>query len=640
MAIAFTYIKEPSEAEKLCQRLLREKAFGMDFETTGLDPHKNQVTLVSFADLKQNTWVVDTRDRNMLRVFTPLFQAEHIVKLIHNGSFEYTMCKGTIGVDIENIVCTMLGERCLTAGIQFKGLDLASVAEKYLGITMDKDLQKSFIDYTGEFSQDQLEYSAFDAFVMPPLAGKIKEKAFALGVIETWLKTECPAIQAFGDIEFYGQKIDVEAWREIMKAQEEKAKGAKVVLDKWFEPVCDKMWSLEPGHEGEYVVDINYDSQPQVLHALKMMGIKVGGETIQNTNKKTQNKIKDLEPIRALSAYRQAVKATGTYGESYISAIHPATGRVHFRFNQYGTDTGRVACRGGLNCLNIPRDKRYRSAFITDPGRWIDTVDYSAAELRILAELSGDRLMIDGFNSGIDFHCYVASMIFGVEVTKKNENKHLREPTKQLNFGIAYGMSPFSLYEKLVYELNHPITLQECEELFAKYERTFRTAIQWLKSQQRLASTVYQMSNMNGRLRQWGRPNMQKIRAMAEAEITKKGRIQMTEDLEKALEDLVQQKLKAQKAAVQREGANCQIQSVNADFCKRAMTRSRKEFKRLGFDSRMYNSVYDEIVTDSSDECAKAAHELKKKIMIEEANKMLKLVPMQVEGHLERCWTK
>jgi DNA polymerase-1 len=639
MAIPFTYIKEPAEAEKLCKQLLTKKVVGVDYETTGLDAHKNQITLASFADDK-GTYVVDTRNKNNLKIFSPLLENESIVKLAHNAPFEYTMAKGTTGVDTENLVCTLLGERCITAGIQFGGLDLATVADKYLGLTMDKELQKSFIDQMGDFSQDQLEYAAFDAHVMIPLAGKIKEKAFALGVMDTWLKTECPAIQAFGDIEFYGQKIDVAQWQAIMKSQEEKAAQAKILLDKWFEPVCSKAWNLEPGMEGSFVVDINYDSTPQVLHALKMMGIKVDGETIQNTNKKTQNKIKELEPIRALMSYRQAQKATGTYGQSYLDAIHPGTGRVHFRFNQYGTDTGRVACRGGLNCLNIPRDKRYRSAFVTDQDRWIDTVDYAAAELRILAELSGDRLMIDGFNSGIDFHCYVASMIFGVEVTKSNENKHLREPTKQLNFGIAYGMSPFSLYEKLVYEIGHKITLKECEELFAKYERTFRTAIHWLKSQQRLASSVYQMSNMNGRLRRWTRPNFAKIREKAEAEVNRKYRNQPAEDTEQEIAQLVEQKTKAQKAAVQREGANCQIQSVNADFCKRAMARTRKEFKRLNYDSRMYNSVYDEIVTDSHDSCAKEAHALKKKIMIEEADKMLKLVPMQVEGHLERCWTK
>ena len=100
-----------------------------------------------------------------------------------------------------------------------------------------------------------------------------------------------------------------------MADNREKAKETKVILDRWFEPVCERMWNMEPGKEGTFEVDINYDSTPQVLHALKMLGIKVDGETIQNTNKKTQKKIKDLEPIRALTKYRSAQKLAGTNGK-------------------------------------------------------------------------------------------------------------------------------------------------------------------------------------------------------------------------------------------------------------------------------------------------------------------------------------
>lgn len=639
MPIDFTYIKEPAEAERLCQHLLTRKVVGMDLETTGLCPHKNQATLCSFSD-HDKTWVVDTRNKTNLLIFKPLLEAETIVKLAHNASFEYTMTKGTCGVSIENLVCTLLGERCITAGKQFGGLDLATVVMKYLQLSMDKDLQKSFINHTGDFSNDQLEYAAFDAHVMIPLAAKIKEEAKRMGVLNTWLRIECPAIQAFGDIEFYGQKIDAEKWKAIMVENQARAKAAKVDLDKWFEPVCDKAWNLEPGMEGSFVVDINYDSQPQVLHALRMMGVKVDDETIKDTSKKTQKKIKHLEPIKALTSYRSATKLVGTYGQTYLDAINPITGRVHFRFNQYGTDTGRPACRGGLNCLNIPREKRYRQAFITDDDRMISTVDYSAAELRILADLSGDELMINGFNSGVDFHCYVASMIFGVEVTKTNENKALREPTKTLNFGIAYGMSPFSLYEKLVHELGHPITLKECEDLFRRYQATFRQAVGWLQTQQKIASTNFIMKNINGRTRSWFKPNMQKIEAVAKAELTRKGRIPFTEELAELLPDLINDKKRAHLAAIQREGANCQIQSVNADMTKNAMSRMRKEFQQRHWDVRMYNSVYDETVLDTPKAIAQEAHELQKTIMVEEANKMLKRVPMLVEGHLESCWTK
>jgi DNA polymerase I-like protein with 3'-5' exonuclease and polymerase domains len=201
-------------------------------------------------------------------------------------------------------------------------------------------------------------------------------------------------------------------------------------------------------------------------------------------------------------------------------------------------------------------------------------------------------------------------------------------------------MGAFTLYEKLKYELKQDVTLAQCEELFNGYKRTFKTAIGWLSTQKNIASTQFFMSNMNGRKRHWFRPDTKKITAKAESAITKRGKFKMTDDMRKQMPALIEDMTKAHLSAVQREGANFQIQSVNQDFCKVAMARIRREFKKRGYDSRMYNMVYDEVVMDSHKSCAEAAHELQKKIMTDAANEMLKKVPMQVEGHLASCWTK
>jgi DNA polymerase-1 len=626
----FDYITDVVDCEKALRHLMQSRVVGYDVETTGLDPHVDKVTLAAFAT-KDKAFVVDTREKKHLEIFRPLFESEDHIKLAHNAGFEYQMTKGTAGIEIESLICTMLGEYALTAGLQWDGYGLEDVALKYCGVQMDKGLQKSFIGHTGAFSAEQLAYSSKDAIVMLPLAEKMQALAKESGVFDTWILTECAAIQAFGDIEYYGQKIDKEAWARIEQENILAAEQARRDLDKWFEPVC--------GRDLFGNLDINYDSQPQVLYALQMMGVQVDGGTIRDTSKKTQKKIKELEPIKALAAYRAAVKLIGTYGSQYTAAINPLTGRVHFRFNQYGTETGRPACRGGLNCLNIPRDKRYRNAFITDDDRLISTVDYSAAELRIMADLSGDPLMVEGFNSGVDFHCFVASMLFGVEVTKTNENRKLRDPTKTLNFGLAYGMGPRSLYDQLN-GFGYPISFDECQDLFDKYKATFAPTIDWLNSKQQAAAREYEATNINGRRRAWYAPDRKKIRIKIEEDLTKKGRLTLTPDMENRIEYEVNDKIKAHKAAIRREGANFHIQSVNADFTKRAMGRMRKEFKRKGYDARMYNSVYDEIVLDIHKGCATEAHDLQKRIMIEEANKMLKRVPMQVEGHLQDRWTK
>lgn len=420
----YEFITSSSRTEDLLAHLMNEKVLALDTETTGLDPHTDKVILLSLSTPK-TTYLFDTRIVP-LEMFRPLFSREDVYKIGFNLGFDYRMIKGSGGGELEGCKDLMLGEYCLMAGTQKDGYSLAAVTKKYLEKERDKTLQKSFINHVGDFTEDQLKYAAEDTADLFPLGKIMQDLIKKDGVAKAW-DIENKSLPAWADIQFYGQKIDVEAWKNIMAKNHEKMLEAKANLDRFFEPFFDRDLF---GH-----LDINYNSQPTILYGLQKMGIKVDGDFIENTNKETQKKIKNLPVIQALELYRQAVKAYGTYGQTYLDAIHPKTGRIHPRFNQYGTDTARPSCREGLNVLNIPRDKHFRNAFTTDPDRSIATVDFSGAELRIMADQSGDPLMVEGFNSGTDFHCFVASMLFGKEVTKKNENAKLRQPAKTINFG-------------------------------------------------------------------------------------------------------------------------------------------------------------------------------------------------------------
>lgn len=631
MSTQYEYVQSPARAAEVCALLRGARNVAVDTETTGLDPHKDRVILLSLSTKQNGTFVINTKDLRCLEVFKPLFEDEGVIKTLHNASFDYQMIKGSGGGDLENVICTMLGERTLTAGLQFDGYGLADITKKYLGKERDKTIRESFIGHSGDFTKEQLYYTAEDTADLLAIAQIMQEKAIEADVLKIW-RMESQAVQAFADIEFYGQRIDPDRWSTVMNDNLAAAQKAKAELDIFFSSVCDRDLFGE--------LSMNYDSTPMVLAKLREMGVEVDGQLIQNTDKKTQKKIKDHPVIKALTKYRTAMKGYSGFGEQYLKAIHPVTGRVHFRFNQYGTETGRPACRGGLNCLNIPRETRYRECFMSEEGRLISTVDYSGAELRIMADLSGDPLMVEGFNSGVDFHCFVAALLFNKEKVEKKDP--LRTPTKTLNFGLAYGMGPGSLFDQLNAN-NYKISLDECRQLFDKYMNTFKTTINWLRTQQRTASREFVMTNINGRKRHWFKPDPEKIKTQIEEELRKKHR--KVEDIseiytEMQINAMVKDKRRAQLAAIEREGANFQIQSVNADMTKTAMARCRKEFKKRGWDARCYNSVYDEIVFDFHQSYAEEAHELQKKIMLDSANEMLKQVPMDVEGHLTKVWQK
>lgn len=419
----FEYVQSATRAAEVCVALRSEKLLAHDTETTGLDAHKDKVILHSIST-REKTYVIDTRDVRCLEAVRPILEDESIIKLGVNLDFDYRLIKGTAGIDTEGNYDLMLAEQAIMAGLQKDGFSLEAIAKKYCKKEIDKTLQKSFIGHKGEFTDAQLEYAAKDTAELFDIADEMKKVIKALGLGKT-IMTECRALPAFSDITFYGQKINTDDWKGIMSDNQTIFQDEMKNLDKFFDPYYERDLFGN--------LDINYKSQPQILYGLQAMGVVVDGKMIESTGKQVQKKIQHLPVIIALQKYRSAKRILEAYGQNFLDAIHPNTGRIHPAFWQYGTATGRGAGRGGLNVLNIPRDKRFRHAFITDSDRLISTVDYSGAELRILAELSGDPLTVEGFLKGIDFHCYVASMLFNREKVEKSDP--IRQPTKTLNFG-------------------------------------------------------------------------------------------------------------------------------------------------------------------------------------------------------------
>ncbi len=471
----YEYIRDPGAAAQLALKLSQERVLGLDLETTGLDAHSDKVVLLSLTS-KKGTYLVDTQDVRCLTPFKNIIENEEISKVGFNLAFDHRLLHGYANIEMEGCKDLMLAEQCLEAGVQWDGFSLAAVTKKYLGKERDKTLQKSFIGHKGEFTPEQLLYAAEDTADLFPLGSAMQKKLIESNLTQVWA-IENNSLPAWADIQFYGQKT----------------LQAKSALDQYFKPFFDAdLWGN---------VEVNYNSQQNILYGLKKMGVMVEGKLIENTNKETQKKIMNLSVIQALQKHREAVKAYGTYGQTYIDAIHPKTGRIHPGWNQYGTDTGRPAGRGGLTVLTIPRDKRFRNAFITDSDRLLSTVDYAAAEVRIMADQSGDPFLIEGFNTpGSDVHCYVASLVFGCEVTKKNENAKLRQPAKAINFGFAYGMRPGRLFNALKGE-GYKTTYEECEKIFSIYKSTFKVAVKWLETCQRHARENLSMTNIAGRRR-------------------------------------------------------------------------------------------------------------------------------------------
>jgi len=186
-------------------------------------------------------------------------------------------------------------------------------------------------------------------------------------------------------------------------------------------------------------VSFNPGSPQQVRWMLQQWGIHV-----ESTDSKTLEPFQeDSTFVQWLLSYRKASKLLGTYVEGITRAISD-DGRIHANFNLSSTVTGRLSSSEPLNLQNIPRDPLLRGIFGAPRGKIIVEADYSQAELRMLAHLSGDPFLREVYDNDRDLHSEMAKSIFGEGFTTEQ-----RTQTKIVNFGIAYGMSGFGLSKQL-----------------------------------------------------------------------------------------------------------------------------------------------------------------------------------------------
>lgn len=615
----YRYITSQSGVEEILPKLFEQKVWGIDTETTGLDPFVHKPILLQIGRPEEQ-YIIDIRkvDIESLR---PFFESEEIKKVGHNLKFDYKMLKANHGIETECMRDTMLAEKLLNVGKMWGGFGLDDTLKRRLQVEMDKALQKSFIGHKGDFSEAQLAYAAKDVAHLCPLIQSQTTDILKAQLEYTFL-LECQAMACFADMELAGNYLDVDGWKKIIDENTKKAEELK----KQMGPLAGEFWPQNLFGE----IDINWDSPKQVLDLFKRMRIKikeknpVTGEVqeypVVDTKDATLGRIRGYPMIDMLRDYRSYRIRVTTFGQSFIDAIHPVTGRIHPDVDQLGTETGRPATHSSspVSLLNVPREKAMRNCFVAGKDHVIETDDFSGCELRIWAEISRDPRLTEAFKTNQDLHCYVATKLYGVEVTKKNENAHLRTPAKTLNFGIAYGMGPKKLYHKLNDD-GFAIEMQDCRELFRKYETEFRTGISFLRTSGKKAVEQGYLHNLNGRRRSWLIPNPADERyPQGFNDPAYLGRI----------------------GGIEREGGNFKIQSVNADITKYAMVLIRNHKKKHKVRTEIINQVYDEIVTRTHKDDSEEFHKVKTKLMLEAAERWLKTVPMEVEGTALPYWTK
>ncbi len=271
--------------------------------------------------------------------------------------------------------------------------------------------------------------------------------------------------------------------------------------------------------------------------------------------------------------YRELAKLKGTYVDPLPKLVHPKTGRVHTRFHQTATATGRLSS-SDPNLQNIPIrgdwGPRIRRAFVAGEGMLLVVADYSQIELRVLAHLSGDENLIRIFQEGRDVHAATAGWIFGTEEV----DGAMRRVAKTVNFGVLYGMSAHSLAQTLGIEYD------EAAGFIARYFESF--------------------------------PKVREYFDRLLEEARKRGYVETLFGRRRYVPDLASRNRRAREAA-ERIAVNMPIQGTAADLIKLAMVKLAPELEARG--ARLLLQVHDELVIEAPAERIEEAAEKTKEVM-------------------------
>ncbi len=297
------------------------------------------------------------------------------------------------------------------------------------------------------------------------LAPALRAEVEKQGLIELYEKIDLPLAPVLARMEAAGIRVDAEELGVISaKAQEEIAK-----LEKSIYALAGFEFKIGSPQQLAEVLFDKLNLQPPRRSRAKARS--TAAEVLDELALVHELPKKVLE-------YRELAKLKSTYADALPRLVHPATGRLHTRFSQTGTATGRLSS-SNPNLQNIPvrteLGREIRAAFVAPPGRLLLSADYSQVELRILAHLSEDPVLEEAFRRGEDIHSRTAQEVFGAAPFAQTPEH--RRAAKVINFGVIYGLSAFGLAQEL------GIDTKEASKFIAAYFERYSGVKKYLDRQ-------------------------------------------------------------------------------------------------------------------------------------------------------------
>lgn len=401
---------------------------------------------------------------------------------------------------------------------------------------------------------------------------------------ELFTDLEMPLSLILADMEFLGITVDVD-----------RLKSMGEELKEHLQELEQKIYELA-GEE----FNINSPKQLGVILFEKLqLTVYKKTKTGYSTSADILEKLaKEHEIIEYILHYRQIGKLQSTYIDGLLKVVHEDTCKVHTRFQQALTQTGRLSSTDP-NLQNIPirleEGRKIRQAFVPSNKEWyIFAADYSQIELRVLAHIANDENLIDAFTNDLDIHTKTAMDVF--HVNEEEVTSNMRRQAKAVNFGIVYGISDFGLSQNL------GITRKEAGHFIERYFASF--------------------------------PGVKEYMEEIVEDARQKGYVSTLLHRRRYIPEITARNFNVRSFA-ERTAMNTPIQGSAADIIKKAMIDMAERLNAEKLQTKLLLQVHDELIFEAPEE----EIEILKKIVPEVMENAISLkVPLKVDYEYGKTW--
>lgn len=523
------------ESLKLLEEL---KVVGLDSETKGTEIWQGTLLFLQLGN-KEFQVVIDCLTVDVKK-YKNFLESDRLF-IIQNAKFDLRWLYKE-GIVVKNVFDTFLAEKILFLGFPpgIVSLSLQAMCDRYLKVKLDKTVRGKI--HAG-ITDEVIIYSANDVVWLEDIMNKQLELLKMRGQLNA-IEIENRFVRVLAYIEYCGIRLDPVRWKAKMVKDEARLQEAELKLNEWVinyvlskndknaiamdstgkrgkkkraKASAGKYVAIDPQldlfSESKPRCIINWNSAKQVIPLFEELGFelwtkdKKTGKLKKSVDSKVLGKQKGKSDILPLYLeYSAAFKVVTSFGQNFLDAINPITGRIHPTFNQM-MDTGRLSCgkggkKGGgktkdddvaevettvesdeiiaidksVNIQQLPSDEETRACFIPNDNNLLVDCDYGDQEGHVFTELTQDKAWIDFYNDPAerDGHAFVAKMIFPDELKDiaekdvKKVRKDLRDAAKPARFTFNYNGTAAAL------SANTGKPIEFCEKCFKTYFTAFK----------------------------------------------------------------------------------------------------------------------------------------------------------------------